>query len=259
MTTCRGRIAILREVHRAEPLRMALVEAGFEVMVRPVTRVERVGPQVGDDWPGWAAAADWMLFTSLNGVDGFAEGAGGGTAMSQLLRSRRIAVLGFTSAERLSRMGVSVEVLCEHGTSAELAPAMLAVMEPRSTVVYPCAERTMPTLPRLLREAGHHLRQIVCYRTRALSPEERSPLDWSIVDAAVVAAPSAVRALGDEEGLPPDLGFYAIGPTTAVALREAGLTVLGVARSPKAESIVAMLKEPGARGEWRMEKMENGK
>ncbi len=241
MSDCRGRIAILRQPDRAEPLRVALVEAGFEVVVRPVTREEYIAPRAGEDWPARVAHADWVVFTSLNGVRSFAKGVGGAEALAELLTGRRVAALGATSGEELEALGVRPEVLEEHGTSRALVSALLAVMEPEAMVLYPRAERTMPTLPRALSEAGHHLKQVVCYRTIPLSPEERAPLDWSALDAAVVAAPSAVHALHDEGSLPADFGFFAIGPTTAEALGEAGRRVLGAAESPKVGSIVEML------------------
>ena len=242
MKPCRGRIAILRDPHRAESLRAALLEAGFDVVVYPVTCVEYVGPQAGEDWPDWTRTADWVVFTSLNGVDGFAQGVGRADGLVELLRDRRVAVLGSTSAERLESMGAHVDLRESRGTAVELATALLAAMTPRSTVLYPCAEQTTPILPRALREAGHHLRQVVCYRTRSRSPEERADLDWDTLDAAFVAAPSAVHALGHEPSLPDDLGFFAVGPTTATALRDAGFKVLGVADSPRTEDVVAMLK-----------------
>ena len=241
MTACRGRIAILRQPNRAEPLRAALSDAGFEVVVRPVTGVEYIAPRKRDEWREWTTAADWVVFTSLNGVKGFAAGAGGEDVLGELLEDRRVAVLGSTSARGLEAMGVRVDVLEERGTSAELVTALLAVMEPQSAVLYPRAERTMPTLPRALCEAGYHLRQVVCYRTTALAFEERAALDWARLDAAFVAAPSAVRALDDEVSLPEDFGFFAIGKTTAAALRQAGLTVLGVAESPTVEGVVDLL------------------
>ncbi|MFH0983277.1 MAG: uroporphyrinogen-III synthase [Planctomycetota bacterium] len=242
MTPARGRIVILRAPDRAEALRAALVEAGFEVVVRPVTCVEYIGPRVGDEWPGWTTAADWVVFTSLNGVNGFARGLGGDTALAKLLTGRRVAVLGATSAQRLAAAGVRIDVVEEHGTATELATALLARMKPDSIVIYPCGEDALPTLPQALRAAGLRVEQLVCYRTAPVPLPERAVLDWSTFDAAIVAAPSAVRALRNEVSLPTDFGFFAIGPTTAAAVREAGFKVLGIADSPKAESIVALVE-----------------
>jgi uroporphyrinogen III methyltransferase/synthase len=243
MSARRRRIAILREPERAEPLRAALVGAGFEVVVQPLTRIVSLTPPMGADWPAWTAAADWVVFTSLNGVQGFAQGLGGDDALAKVLAGRRVAVLGAASAQKLEVLGVRADVLEEHGRSAELATALLAAMAPESTVLYFCAEETLPTLSRALRAAGHRLRQVACYRTRPLSPGERMGLDWGALDAALVAAPSAVRALHGDATLPAGFGFFAIGPTTAAALRDAGLAVLGVSPSPKVESIAAMLAD----------------
>ncbi|MCP4593351.1 MAG: uroporphyrinogen-III synthase [bacterium] len=236
-----GRIAVLREPERAESLRAALAEAGFDVIVHPVTRVELLGPAEGDDWETWAEAADWVVFTSLNGVAGFSAGVGGDARLAELLRRPLVAVLGAMSARKLDSIGVTSDVREERGTSVELAAAMVVAVASSSTVLYPCAAQTMPTLPRVLREAGHRLRQVVCYDTQPLAPAERQPLDWGSLAGAVVAAPSAVRALEDEPGLPAGFGFFAIGPTTAAALRAAGLKVLGVAESPTAPAIVRMV------------------
>jgi uroporphyrinogen III methyltransferase / synthase len=242
MTAAGRRIAILRDPERAEPLRAALTEAGFEIVVRPVTQVEYLPPGPAEDWRAWTRAADWVLFTSLNGVQGFARGLGGDRALAEVLAGRRVAVLGATSAQRLEAVGVRPAIVQERGTSADLVWPLLAAMPTPMIVLYPCAEKTLPTLPEAIRAGGHDLRLVACYRTAPWA-SERAPFDWQELDAAVVAAPSAVEALREEPALPSSLGFFAIGPTTGAALRAAGLTVLGIAESPKVESMVALLKE----------------
>ena len=153
---------------------------------------------------------------------------GGPDALELLLRGRKVAVLGTTSSCGLNAIGVIPNLVEEEGTATELVAALLAALRPRSTVLYPRAEKTMPTLPRAVVRGGHRLLQIVCYRTKVISFLDRGEICWDSVDAAFVAAPSVGHRVGRRsQSAERGSGFFAIGPTTASALEATGRPGVG--------------------------------
>lgn len=121
------------------------------------------------------------------------------------------------------------------GSGAALARAMLAAGV-SGPVLFPCGERRRDELPRLLRDAGVKVDEVVCYRTvMAAEAEARAAVEWATV--LVVSSPS-VAELVARSSLPdarPDL--VAVGPTTAASARAAGWPPAAVASEPSAEAV----------------------
>jgi len=140
-------------------------------------------------------------------------------------------------------MNVTPDIVELKGTSRELAASLLTTLAPRSHVLYPCAARTTGTLEDHLHPAGHDLQRLICYATEPIPAGDRGRIDWDRIDAAVVAAPSAVDVLSLEPNLPSRMVFAAIGPTTERSLREHGFRVLGVAATPGTAGIVKLLTD----------------
>jgi uroporphyrinogen-III synthase len=112
------------------------------------------------------------------------------------------------------------------GGGVELADALLEE-EKGSTdwsVLWPCAQEPLPEFPRRLEDAGVKVEPWTCYRTEPvpvgeLREELKNAAPWQ---AAVFAAPSAVRAFAEAWDEDWDFGCVAIGETTAGALKSAG-------------------------------------
>jgi uroporphyrinogen-III synthase len=151
---------------------------------------------------------DWLVLTSATGAHELKRRARG--------RAGRVAAVGAATARAWGEVDLVPRVSSQEGLLAELPV-------PAGRVLFAGAEAARPLLAN---ELGADV--VVLYRTRALSPE----IDG---DLAVVASPSAARALADVNAAIP---VVAIGPETTAAAEAAGLEVLREAATADVESLV---------------------
>jgi uroporphyrinogen-III synthase/uroporphyrinogen III methyltransferase/synthase len=175
---------------------------------------------------------DWVVFASGNGVERTLERMEVLDVPRAALAARQLAAVGPATAERLAR-----EVRAPDFVPAEAkGEALAAEIAPRvrgRKVLLPRAADGRPELPAGLAAAGALLSAPDAYRTVAAPAELLRPLaEWIArreVDAVAFASPSAVKAvvgaLGADPGPLRRVLIAAIGPTTAAALRDAGLEV----------------------------------
>jgi uroporphyrinogen-III synthase len=111
-------------------------------------------------------------------------------------------------------------------------------------VLLPVSDRAAATVERGLAARGAHVDRVVAYRTlpashvrpALLGELQRAP------DAAVFASPSAVEAFLEAAGSPGrGVGALAVGPTTAEAVRAAGLTLLATAERSTVDGLLDAL------------------
>ena len=206
----RPRVVVTRAEGRAAALAGRLAELGYDVVVCPLIETE----PLGDD-PIDPAPYDWVVVTSPNGA---AE-----LARRLSAPPRRLAAIGPGTAAELR----------DHGLEPDLVPAV-------STQEGLLAELPRPA-GRVLVAAAEGARRLLVdeldadflplYRTVEVRPPE--PPEG---DVAVLASASAARALAATGARLP---VVAIGPQTAAAARDSGLTVLAEAESHDVDGLVA--------------------
>lgn len=218
-----------------DTLALRLRELGARVLEFPSIEIGPPGPV--DRAALDAALRDlgrfrWAAFASANAVErtvgrldalGLPRGA---------LADLRLACVGPATADRLAALVRSPDLVPLEHTGAALAAA-LARHVAGAAVLVPRAADGRPELLDGLRAAGAEVAAPVAYRTVAVRPETLAPLADLLaggeVDAVAFASPSAVRsvagALGERAALLGRALLAAIGPTTAEALRAAGLAV----------------------------------
>jgi uroporphyrinogen-III synthase len=184
------------------------------------------------------ATYDWLAFTSANAVRAV---AGQLTALgSALPGGLRVAALGPSTArafeETFPGRGVDVQPAAAHHAEA-LADALVQAGDLGGRrVLLPLSDRARDTLARRLREAGALPETVIAYRTVVGVSEAVAVAPTS--DLAVFASPSAVEGFlamaGDAAA---GMAAAVIGPTTAVAAREAGLEVVAVANPSTVEGL----------------------
>lgn len=212
-----------------------------------VARLEQLGAQVivhptlvfddPEDFTGLDRAIrslrefDWMLLTSQNAVSYFmrrCQALGG--AIPETLK---IATVGPKTAEAAERAGLSVEYVAKESRgeafARELSPRLAG-----KKVLYPVSDQAGGGLSNWLRSQGVEVADVVAYRTRG---PESSPAGFGItafagrLDVITFFSPSAFRNFAEGEGLRflqyavNRVALAAIGPTTAAAIRAAGLPV----------------------------------
>ncbi len=141
--------------------------------------------------------------------------------------------------------GMDVDYVAKKGTGESLAKE-LAERIRGCRILLPRSDRADDRLPALLREVGADVTEVITYRTikpETLEAEVLGRLRRAEVDAIVFASPSAFYHLCDtipaEElaKLSERVQFAAIGPTTAKALKSAGVRVAIQAKEASAESL----------------------
>jgi len=207
------RVAVTRPADQAKELSDRIEARGYEAVIWPLIAIEPLG-----DAPIDAGAYDWVAVTSPNGASELAR---------RLTRPpRRIAAIGPGTADALR----------QHGLEPDLVPRV-------STQEGLLAEFPVPA-GRVLLAAADGARQLLVeqleadflplYRTVELGPAEAPELD-----VVLLASPLAARALAHTGARAAPV--VVIGPQTAAAAREVGLTIAAEAESHDLDGLVAAL------------------
>ena len=93
-----------------------------------------------------------------------------------------------------------------------------------------------------LAAAGHDVESVIAYRTVVRRPTVAEVAELATVEAVVLASGTAAQGYADALGVATGAVVVAVGPTTAEAARDYGLSVNHVAASPDTESLVQLLE-----------------
>ncbi|HUT36199.1 MAG TPA: uroporphyrinogen-III C-methyltransferase [Planctomycetota bacterium] len=246
------RIVVTRARAQASELSEQLEALGAEVVEMPAIRIEPP-----DDWEPLDQAIaelptfDWVLFTSVNGVDSFfARLALAGRDARAL---PRVAAIGPATSERLTGHGIRPDCQPERFTGAELVAA-LAAREPLDgrRVLLPRAADVPDTVRKGLEQAGAVVHEVDAYRTVAGGEADEATVARVAagdVDFVTFTSSSTVRgfaaALGADRlaALPSCIRLVSIGPVTTQAARELGLTIAAEAEAHTIPGLVDALRK----------------
>ena len=198
------------------------------------------------------AEFDWIVFTSQNAVR-FLFRRGCELKARRAVQPARplIAAVGAATAQAARNLDIRVDYVAQTSSGEALA-AELRDRISGTTVLLPRSDRADDRMPALLREAGANVVEVVAYRTtmpESFDPAILESARRGEVNVIVFASPSAFENFrvaitpANAAELSKEMQFAAIGPTTAAAIREAGIQV-GIEAN---ESSVAGLAEAIAR------------
>lgn len=259
------RIIVTRAREQSNDFVHSLQKLGAEVLLMPT--VSFAPP---DDWTPLDTALrefarfDWILFTSQNAVGFFCRRwreLGLDAGLFQLPKPL-VAAVGPATAQAASENGLRVDYIAKSSTGAALATEMRNALGGKS-VLLPRSNRADDRLPDSLCADGAFVTEVVAYRTSApesFDPDILARLRLAEIDAISFASPSAFHNLSrfldssDElVSLSQRVPFAAIGPTTARALRGAGIRVAIEAVEPSAACLADAIskyyeRQPSAAG-----------
>jgi uroporphyrinogen-III synthase len=247
------RIVVTRAPEQARELIAMLETLGAQVFAFPLLEAL----PVEDTLPLDAAIRqlpefDWLIFTSQNAVSFFVRRCGElGVKASDLSARTQIAVVGPATAKAAGLAGYPVHFVGPETHGLGLAAGLMGGMEGKR-VLLPRSDLASKELPAALRKAGAGVLEVTAYRTVA-SEEPPGELLQRVsrreVDVITCASPSAFHRLSELVGmealhsLAASVAFAAIGPTTADAIRGAGLPVaIEVERPTSAGFAAAIVK-----------------
>jgi uroporphyrinogen-III synthase len=195
---------------------------------------------------------DWIIFTSAQAVRAVVKR---GEQLKQGLihagNMLRIACVGPVTAEAARRAGLPVEYVAETHTGAALAEELGDRLQ-GAKVFLPQSDRANPDLPRALKRHGAQVTEVIAYRTLRPSDVDQRNLKRIAeggADAVLFFSPSAVQyfteLFGGEQlrALQDKLAITAVGPVTANALRQAGVSRIVLAKDTTAAEVVESLEE----------------
>lgn len=224
-------IVVTRAPEQAQVLIHELERLGGEVILLPAVAFEAPldsGPL--DHALGELPAFDWILFTSQNAVRFTASRL---DQMGLARTTQRVAALGPATAQAAKEQGFRVNYVAIQHTAHSLADEMKTLVH-GCRVLLPRSDRADHQIASALHEIGARVTDVVAYRTVAPGALDLAVLDRirvAQVDVIIFASPSAFYNLasflgtGELMKLAETVHLAAIGPTTARAMREAGVRV----------------------------------
>jgi len=195
---------------------------------------------------------DIAIFTSVNGVGGFIDRLSHHGLDLRALAGVEIACIGPKTAEALTRRGIRVQDLPERFVAEGLVELFASQDLKGKRVVIPRAAEARETLPRALREQGAQVDVCPVYATvqedtevdRLVELIEAGRVDWvTFASGGTVSRFVALLGIENVPRLLAEVSTAAIGPVTARALEDLGLSADVVADESTIDGLVRAVVE----------------
>jgi uroporphyrinogen-III synthase len=258
------KVLITRPRNQADSFANALAKAGFEPVFFPVIEICPFEENVALDRAITKLNCyDWIVFTSVNGVDAFFnviasrrrsnllvdEGIASVALFPRNDTNPKVAAIGPKTAQSLEARGVTPDFVPDEYVAEAILPG-LGDLRGR-WVLLPRAEIARKALPEAIVEAGGIAHEIAVYQTLPAEPDPDGLAALkSGVNAVTFTSPSTVEnfieivsSVGlDPLSLPGNPKITCIGPITQKAAEEAGFVDVIVAEEYTSEGIVKLLR-----------------
>ncbi len=226
------RIVITRARAQALSLVEGIESLGGEVVEFPTIKIDPP-----EDFAAFDAAVaqietyDWLIFTSVNGVEPFlARLQQVGKAISSL-KGLKVGAIGPETAKRLAAVGIAACLVPERFQAEGILDAFQPEDLKGKRVLIPRAAQARKVLPNTLREWGATVDVVTAYRT-VLPAVDVAPLAELLrqrkIDVIAFTSSSTarnfVRLLGDKHlgGIAAASALACIGPITARTVEQLG-------------------------------------
>jgi uroporphyrinogen III methyltransferase/synthase len=247
------RVLITRAALQSEDLANALKKRGAVPIMKPL-----IAFSDPDDFSPLDTAIsrmeqfDWLMFTSGEGVRAVAKRSSKlGQNLAQYCSDLSVAAVGPATAEELRKSGLHVDYVAKVHSGIGLANE-LGVRLRDKKVLLPRSDRANPDLPKVLKQYGAEVIEVIAYKTLPTAETELTELTEFVngkAEAVLFFSPSAVlhftEVFGAEQlsTIENKLAITAVGPVTASALRQAGAHRIVIAADTTADAVVAALEE----------------
>ena len=254
MTLSGKTILVTRAQSQAQELAGLIAAQGGTPMIVPM--IEILPPA---SWEACDRAIDRLhmydgiIFTSTNAVDYFFQRMSERSASPQELRSKKIFTVGERTKEAVVTMGLRATAVPEKHTSADLGNMLAGEDLHGTSFLFPHGNLTNNTFSGNLKLLGASVDSIIVYQTRHPQPQQteelRKKLLASAIDVVTFTSPSTIQNFStlfrpDEISMMNDWTTIAvIGPTTAMAAKDIGLTVDILARESTMTGLVNSIIE----------------
>ena len=261
------RIIVTRTRHQASHLYQLLTELGADVLEAPTIKLQPPGNFAPIDKAiRNIDQYDWLIFTSVNGVEALAERLATLKLDSRHLAGPQIAVIGDTTASALMQnLAIRADLMPKGFVGEELAEALIAQHDIRgSRFLMLRADIARPALRQRLGDAGAVVDDLAIYETKppvALPNDVLTALGKGNVDWITFTSSSTVRntieLLGPEAGLLKRVKIASIGPITSATVRRLGFDVSVEAGTSSLDGLITAMVEEESRSENRQPKPDS--
>lgn len=246
------RIGITRPEGQADAAIAEVLQRGGEPVLLPTMRITPV-----PDWSavdttlGRLAEFDWLIFTSVNGVQYFFDRLWELGGDPRRLGGLQLACIGAATAARLEEYRLRADLVPREfraeGLAAELSPRVQG-----KRVLWVRANRGRDVLPEVLSAAGASLEQLVVYHHQdlpVLDPQVLQQLAAGELEWICLSSPAIARNLAAQlspaarEQLGRSTLLAVISPVTQAAAEECGLPVAVVAREYTWSGMLSAIEE----------------
>jgi len=242
-------IVVTRARAQASDLSAALRARGADVIECPTIQIEPLSPNPEfDAFIENHKEYNDLVFTSVNGVDGFVSGLVERGRDLRVLAGKRIVCIGPATADAFRTRGIMPDAIPETYVAESLLPLFERRIPGRVAVLR--AEQAREMLPDALRKIGYSVDVIPLYRTIYGKPDTTILVDAlrsGRVDAVTFTSSSTVeRFLEALDGTgigPGSIPGVAIGPVTAETCRERGVKLVGMSGEHTIPGLVSKLDE----------------
>ena len=235
------RIVITRAREQASELVKYLTDLGAECLEIPTIRV--IPP---DDFEPLdtaidnLSAYDWLIFTSVNGVNAFFDRLFTKGLDVRSLHHLQTAVIGPATSKRLFDFGVTSDIIPESYRAESVVEAFANLDIRDKKILLPRAAEARPILPVELSRMGAVVDEIMAYRTKAVYGKADfllTKLKERKIDLITFTSSSTVKNFHaliphqDVEQLMKHVTIASIGPITADTARNLGFDVHIIAKT----------------------------
>ncbi len=226
------RIVVTRARAQAGGLAARIEELGGEVIEFPTIEIQPPESFAALDAAiARIAVYDWLIFTSVNGVEQFLARFDRSGKSSAEIQSKRVAAIGPPTAERLKGAGISSCLVPEQFQAEGVLDALKPEELRGKRVLIPRAAKAREILPETLRQWGAVVDVVEAYRTAMPAPDVsilRRLLQERRVDMVTFTSSSTVWNFGKLFGgeklsvILDGTAIGCIGPITGATVRELG-------------------------------------
>jgi uroporphyrinogen III methyltransferase/synthase len=227
------RIVVTRARKQASDLVEKLCRLGAACVEMPVIEIQPAKDlSLLDDAIKKIRQYDWLVFTSVNGVDAFFDRLHSLGLDTRALGDLRTAAIGPATALRMKQNGLNADIVPESYRAESVVKAFADHKIAGSRILLPRAEGARPVLPQELSRMGARVDEIISYKTvqgQAGAEDLAKELKSGLVDMVTFTSSSTVKnfmALLPEKKAADLLSgttIAAIGPITADTASEMGL------------------------------------
>ena len=240
------RVVVTRPPFASRQVVSKLRGLGAEVIDSPLIRIEYLEAQISVP----RSEHDWMVFTSLHGVEGLIRQIERQGLDARFFGATRIAAVGPKTAAGLKGVGIRADLIPEEYRARALVEAIGVEAKRGERVLFPCGTLAVDEVSHGLTRLGLEVETLHVYDTLLQPPSDAALNAFRRgVDAVLLYSPSAAKSLASSGVALEGVQIFCVGPTTADAARSAGVPVSGVPEIYGDEGMIeAVLEMAGAPG-----------